>query len=217
MTGRSPLARTPATITRPATGRQPGVTIAERPLGLAIEITARRDREADAAGRMRATFGLELPAVPRHVTAGAGSGAGSHGLAALWSGPGRWLLLAEAEASGKLRAAIAAAVGDIATIVDQSDARLQIGLTGPRVRDALAKLVTIDLHPDVFPVGTAAMTGIAHIPVHLWRLADADGSPRFEFAGPRSYATSLWHHAVAAAEEYGLTAHPLGAGPGAQH
>ncbi len=50
---------------------------------------------------------------------------------------------------------------------DQSDARLVLHLSGPRVRDVLAKGVPIDLHPKVFKPGDVATTLIAYIGVQI--------------------------------------------------
>ena len=104
---------------------------------------------------------------------------------------------------------LAATLAGLAAVADQSDARVHLHLTGPDVRSALAKLLMFDLHPAEFPIGAAAITGIAHIPVHIWRLPDSDVGAAFVIAGPQSYAKSLWHHVVVSAAEYGLEAHVL--------
>jgi sarcosine oxidase subunit gamma len=72
---------------------------------------------------------------------------------------------------------------------------------GPRVRDALAKGLAIDLHPRVFTTGHAAVTAVAHIGVHIWQV---DDSPTYEIAVPRSLAISFWRWLAASAAEYGL-------------
>ncbi len=68
---------------------------------------------------------------------------------------------------------------------NQSDARAALRLSGPHVRDMLAKGCMIDLHPSVFPPGAAAMTSIAHIGVHLWRLDNAAPRRRRRIRHPR--------------------------------
>ena len=45
-------------------------------------------------------------------------------------------------------------------------------LRGPRVRDVLAKGVSIDLHPRAFRTGDVAVTTASHLAVHLWQVAD---------------------------------------------
>jgi len=99
-----------------------------------------------------------------------------------------------------MEARLAPLVG-LASLVDQSHGRTLLVLTGPRVRDALAKGVPIDLHPRAFRPGDAASTLIAHIPVHLWQV---DDRPSYEFAIARSLAQSFWQWLTAAAAEWGL-------------
>ena len=82
-------------------------------------------------------------------------------------------------------------LGPIATISDQTDAYVVLTLTGPKLRETLAKLIPIDLHPRSFQPGDAAQTLAHHISVILWRLEDVEGLPVFELAVPRSYSSSL--------------------------
>jgi len=76
-------------------------------------------------GRRRIGISIELPTTPRQAAAGA-----------IWSVPGHWL----------------AAQKGIASISDQSDSRLIIRISGPKVREALAK-VPVDLHPGTLGPG----------------------------------------------------------------
>ena len=96
---------------------------------------------------------------------------------------------------------LAEPLGDLAAIVDQSHARILLRISGPRVRDALAKGVAIDLHPSAFRTGDTAMTSIAHIDVQLWQ---DDEAPSYVFSVPRSLAESFWHWLEASAAEHGL-------------
>ena len=92
-----------------------------------------------------------------------------------------------------------------AAIVDQSHARTLIRVCGPRVRDALAKGVALDLHPSAFTPGDTALTSVAHIGIQLWQTDDA---PTYAFSIPRSYAGSFWDWLLSAAAEYGLEMRP---------
>jgi sarcosine oxidase subunit gamma len=60
-----------------------------------------------------------------------------------------------------MEAALAGPFGQFAAIVDQSHGRTLLRVTGPRVRDALAKGLAIDLHPREFKTGYAAVTAVA--------------------------------------------------------
>ncbi len=197
----SPLHGTPPVRTKSSSGETRGVVVRERPWGLALQVIARRGKVEAAAQALHAAIGVEAPTAPRHVPVA--------DAAILWSGPGQWLVLADASRAGTVSSRIETAATGVAALIDQSDGRIQLGMSGPRTRDALAKLVGIDVDPRVFPVGAAAMTVIAHIPVHIWRAPDSEGHPVFEIVGPRSFAGSLWHHIVVAASEYGLEATPL--------
>ena len=73
------------------------------------------------------------------------------------------------------------------------------------MRDALAKLIPIDVHPRAFEVGDVASTVASHIGVTLWRVADQpDAAPVFEIIMFRSLARSFWHALTEAAAEYGF-------------
>jgi methylglutamate dehydrogenase subunit D len=73
------------------------------------------------------------------------------------------------------------------------------------VRDALAKIIPLDVHPAAFRPGDVASTVASHMGVTLWRLEDAaHGSPVFEFAVFRSLAGSFWHALSLSAAEFGL-------------
>jgi sarcosine oxidase subunit gamma len=66
------------------------------------------------------------------------------------------------------------------------------------VRDALAKLVPIDLHPKNFTPDSTALTLAAHISVQIWQTADG----AYNLACFRSFAEDLYHALTAAALEY---------------
>jgi sarcosine oxidase subunit gamma len=198
---RSPLAGVAGTTTRAADGASKGVVVAERRPGLMLQVIARRGMRDQVTRQLGDALGMAVPATPRCVFGRSASVA--------WSGPGQWLVMAQGADIEAARERTAAAITGAAALVEQSDSRVRTSLSGPRVRDALAKLVSIDLHPGVFGIGGAAMTAIAHIPLHIWRCHDEGGNAVFEIAAPQSYAGSLWHHIVVAAAEYGLEARTL--------
>jgi len=69
----------------------------------------------------------------------------------------------------------------------------------------LAKVSSIDLHPDVFGVGAAAATSMDHTSVTLWRNNDRDGQAVFNLLVFGTFAESLWHTILDSAAEYGVT------------
>ena len=142
------------------------------------KILARRGQAATLTQQFQAHFGIALPTAPRRVTSG--------DVAVLGLGPNMWLAIHE------FGLALQPVVANSASITDQGDAYVALRLTGPAVREALERLIPIDLHPRVFAVGQVAETIAAHMGVLLWRLEDAtDGSSVFELAVPRSLSVSF--------------------------
>lgn len=136
--------------------------------------------------------GIALPTMPK-IASGA-----SHD--AIWSGPDQWLLRAATrDGFGSLLEALSAQ----AAVSDQSDARAAMRLSGPHVRDVLAKGVMLDLHPAAFAVSDTALTSVAYIGVHLSRLADGPDGSVFEIMVARSMVGSFWSWFAASAAEFG--------------
>lgn len=153
-------------------------------LGL-CSLLARKGKSEMLAARMRECFGIELPPGPRRSAVRDISFAGV--------APKAWLVIRE-QADHAFFASLRAWVGDLASVVDQSDGYAVLRLSGARVAEILGKLISIDLHPRVFPVGHVATTVAAHIGVTLWRLNnDEEGCPVFEILMFRSLARSFWH------------------------
>lgn len=137
-------------------------------------------------------LGIALPTTPKIASSA------SHDV--IWSGPDQWLLRATTrEGFDDLLLALSAQ----AAVSDQTDARAAVRLSGPHVRDVLAKGVMLDLHPAAFAVGDTALTSIAHIGVHLWRVADGPEGSVFEIMVARSMVGSFWSWFAASAAEFG--------------
>lgn len=86
-------------------------------------------------------------------------------------------------------------------MTDQSDGRTILRIGGPRVRDALAKGIHIDLDPSAFKPGDTAITAVAYINVHFWQV---DDRPTYDVAMFRSFSVAFWDWLSGAAAEYGL-------------
>jgi methylglutamate dehydrogenase subunit D len=171
----------------------PGVMVSEVRGGGLATVTARKGRREALLDAARAAFGVELPSLPRCVTA--------RDIAFIWSGPDQWLAYWNPAPARGMEAALAEPLTAFAAIVDQSHGRTLLRVTGPRVRDALAKGLAIDLHPREFKTGYAAVTAVAHIGVHFWQ---TDDRPIYALAVPRGLALSFWHWLEASSAEYGL-------------
>jgi sarcosine oxidase subunit gamma len=165
-----------------------GVTVQEQPPSGCAHVAARAASLAAVIEAMQA-LGLALAQRPGWSDGG--------GFRAVWLGPERWLVFG----TGDVEALLRQRLGTLASVSDQSDSRMVLRLSGPLVREALAKGVPIDLHPRAFHTGDAAVTQVAHVGVTLWQLDDA---PTYDLAVARSYAGSLAEWLIAAAAEYGL-------------
>jgi heterotetrameric sarcosine oxidase gamma subunit len=156
-------------------------------------VTARKGRTADLTRTVRERYGIDLPVGPRRAKSG--------NLAFIGIGVNTWLATSDKELDGFAKA-VRDVVDESATVSDQIGAYQVWRLTGQPVRDVLAKLVSIDLHPSVFTAGCAASTSGSHIPVTLWCPAENPGS--IELAVPRSYGHDFGHLLAENAREFGF-------------
>jgi sarcosine oxidase subunit gamma len=156
--------------------------------GALARLASRRGLEAVLALLVRRHYGIELPSGP--------AVASHDGIAFIGIAPEAWMVI------GVELEALAQSLGTAASLFDWSDSRALLQLSGPRVRDTLAKGLPVDLHPRVFRSGCVAVTRIGHIGVTLWQI---DAAPRFKLAVPRSYAGDLLHWLLQAGAEYGTT------------
>ncbi len=187
----SPLADLPAAV---GSGR--GVIATDRDgLGIA-RVAAHRKGAGRMAELFRAQFGIEPPRAPRRASFG------EVGLAGI--APDTWLAIRENAGNG-IAHALQSSLGDCASVTDQSDAYVILRLTGPRVRETLAKLIPIDIHPRAFEVNAVVTTVCSYVSVMLWRLGDtARDEPSFEIWAGRSLAVSLYQAVSHAAAEFGF-------------
>lgn len=115
--------------------------------------------DATVADRAGPAFGVPLPTTPcRAAEAGP--------RAALWMGPGEWLLLSPDNTAPSLSAALANLPH---ALVDVSDATAAFTLHGPGAARALSAGCPLDLHPDAFPPGMATRTVLGRVGATLWR------------------------------------------------
>lgn len=177
---------------RPALDGAPCLILEERPDVVLCDVLARKNSGSALAAHVRAEFGLELPITPKYVS--------RDGVAFVWAGPGQWLALASGPARGAFQERLRASLKDAASIVDQSDGRTIVRISGARARDVLAKGVLIDLHPRTFQPGHTALTIISYINVHFWQL---DAAPQYEVLVFRSFAAAFCDWLKEAAAEYG--------------
>ncbi len=174
-------------------GIVPGVTIAERTGVSLCSVLARKDNEAQLIERVRQLFSVELTSKPHYTR--------TSPIAFAWAGPSQWLVLGEGINARAFELQLRESLAGVAAVMDQSDGRTIVRISGRRARNALAKGIQIDLHPSAFRPGDTAVTAVAHLGVHFWQV---DATPSYELAVFSSYAASFWEWIVDAAAEFGL-------------
>ncbi len=146
---------------------------------------------AEAARRIGATFGVDLPADPlRARTAG--------DRAALWLGPDEWLLLAP-ETPDLARRVGEGLAGEPGCVVDISHRQVGILLLGAGAATVLNAGCPLDLAEAAFPPGTCTRTVLGKAEVVLWRRAP----DRFVVECWRSFAPYVLAFLKLAAEQAG--------------
>ncbi len=141
-------------------------------------IASFRDRDRLLAA-LHAALGAAPPDTARFVSAGAAT------LACI--APARYLAWGAADAN--LPAHLARTLDGLAAITDQSDMWASWRVSGADVRECLARVVPIDLAPDIFQVGDLALTRAGHLDVRVCRV----DSEAYEVAATRSVAADLLH------------------------
>lgn len=113
---------------------------------------------------VEALLGVGLPGVGGVADSGFGP--------VLGLGPDEWLVVGDEGEAARIEAALREAAGAEAAIVDTSEGRVGVRLSGPAARDVLASCVAIDLHPSRFGSGNCAQTLLAKVPVLIHQLDD---------------------------------------------
>ena len=161
--------------------------------------------EAAVIGPKLAEHGVTLPQTACTMTQ-------SDRARVFWLGPDEWMVLAAEDGQG---AHIADAIrtaceGAHHQLVDVSDYYAEIGVSGARAREVLAKLTTLDMHPRGFQAGQVKGSMFGRAPAIL-RL-EPDAVPEaFALTIRWSHADYLWCQLALAGREYGLPAQePIG-------
>jgi len=107
--------------------------------------------------------------------------------------------------ASELEKQFAEALGDTASLFDQTHGRFVVRISGDDATRLLAKGTSLDLDEGAFPAQGASHTTIEHLPALVVRRANP---ACFELSVPRSYAGSLLTWFTVAAEEFGYSAEP---------
>lgn len=153
-------------------------TITERfDLALA-SVAVRRGRDKDLAKLAKAA-GLPLPGP---ATCAAGTP-----YSAFWITPEMWMVQAPFATHEDIAGLLKTALGDAASITEQTDAWVRFDITAPNLAPLTERLTNLDLASK--PAGFAARTVIDHLGVYLIKSSNTEIS----LYGPRASAQSLMH------------------------
>jgi sarcosine oxidase subunit gamma len=187
----SPLARSPLAQLAAADHSDAGLSMRELPFRGVIDLRLdQRDKGARDAAELALV--VALPEAGLSVIGPAGN--------VLWLGPDEFLIVTEPEREIAVAASLLGALrGRRAAVIDISDSRTIIALSGIHARDVLAKGCGIDLHPRSFAPGQCAQSSLAKARVALYQLDDA---PTYHIIVERSLAEYLWLWLADAAAEF---------------
>jgi sarcosine oxidase subunit gamma len=169
-----------------------GVTLREVTGCALAELTAFKGQKEALATVIVTSFGIALPA--------ANKSASKDGVTFVSVGPGKWLVTGEGHAEQDLVKKLEKATGSLAAVVDQSDARALVEISGEKARAALAKGIMIDLDPSAFKIGSAATSFAVQFWITLWQ---TDEMPTYRITIFRSMGRDLLHWLESSAAEFG--------------
>ncbi len=176
-----------------------GVELGELPMmgqvGLRLDSTDKTIR-----GATEKALGFSLPIVPNTVTTKGKK-------AALWMGPDEWLITTPIDQVVRMLDTMSKALeSHHAAVIDVSDSRDIISLSGDNARDVLKKGCGLDLHPKAFTIGQCAQTSLAlgHVMIHQTAEDKKTKAASYHLYVHRSFAEYTWAWLEDAAGEYGV-------------
>lgn len=171
----------------PQVDRVGGVVIAEVFDRALASVSCRMGEDAGFAKAILELCGIAAP--------GPGKWAEGADYALIWTGPGQWFADAPYASHEDIAARIKAALGDCASITEQSDGWARFRITGTGVVAMLLRLCPVDA--EKMQAGEATRSMIEHLgALVICRAAGAE----FDILCPRSGAGSMHHALMAAAK-----------------
>jgi sarcosine oxidase, subunit gamma len=154
------------------------LTIAERTDVALASVAARKGRMADLT-KAAEKAGVPLPGPAAHQQGTPYS--------AFWTAPEMWFVEAPYATHELIADLLKSALGDAASVTEQTDAWVAFDLAAPDLAPVLERLCNADF-PEV-PTGFATRTMMEHLGVYLIK----HGPDKARLYGPRSSAESLLH------------------------
>ncbi len=191
----APFRRSPLFHRPPIQGEAGALRIEEQPF--VGKFILRADPDA-AVEPLRAALGLGLPFDPLTSSALGDT-------AFLWLGPDEWMLVtAPADAADRAATVRRAVSGFHHQLVDVGDYYTIIEVAGPKAREALMKLTSLDLHPRAFTPGMVTGSVFGRANATIWLPAGSAGEERFRLLIRWSIADYLWCLVAHAGREWGV-------------
>ena len=178
---------TPLGAVEPQVDAFPGLLISERSDRALASLAARQGSEAQAASAAEGLTGFALPESAQHASGG--------DYMAWWMGPDLWMIDAPHDSHEGLAGMVKGAVGDAASVVEQTDGWCRFDVDGNRALEVFERLCNANLR--TAKAGAAVRTSMEHLGVFVLCL---EASKTFAVIGPRSSAASLHHALVAMAK-----------------
>lgn len=155
--------------------------------------------EVAVAARAAEVLELELPEACRFTEGG--------GVLFGWLSPDEYLIVGAEGAEATLTRQLEEALGDAHFLISNvTDYYTTIAYGGPKAREALMKLSTLDLHPRGFAQGD--LKGSVFMHANAWIAQrdgdDAEGGPSFDLIVRWSFADYLWGALAHSGREWGL-------------
>ncbi len=177
----------------------PGLILRERPHTAKITLRGKAtDRDVLAAA------GKALDLVPPTEV---GATQARDDLTVFCLSPDEWLVEAAPGRDRDLAAALTDALrGTASAVIDVTDNTTCFVLSGPRVRDVLAKGTPFDLHATAFPAYRVGQTLLARVDVTLRFAETWPEGDVFHLFMRRSFAAYLWQWLIDAGLEHGVDA-----------
>ncbi len=170
----------------------PGVKIKEKQSFSLASLTVFRGQYENLSDSIFKTFGTKLLKNSEISY--------SHDLQFMNIAPGQWFAYSERLSASELISKLETSVGELAAIVDLSDARAIIELSGTQIHETLAKGVSLDLYSERQSQKHVFSTFAAQLSITLW---SSDDGLTINIAVFRAFSQSLLKWLVASASEFG--------------
>jgi len=148
-------------------------------------VAARRGHESDLANAAK-VLGIPLP--------DAGQSASEAIYSSFWVSSDMWFVEAPFDSHEDIVSHLKPALGDHASITEQTDAWVAFDISAPQITTLFERLSNLDLA--ILAAGTASRTMIEHLGCYLVKRSQTE----IRLYGPRSSAKSLFHALEVAAK-----------------